>query len=75
METLEIKEVTDFAKARRNPYARKIKENGFSITVHYSPEDAAGMIESICNRETDFLELDADELSALERYRRATSTP
>ena len=65
----DIPEITDFSKARKNPFAKRIRENGFSITVHYSPEDVARIMDSICNDDVDPLALDSEELAALERYR------
>ena len=65
----DIPEIKDFSKARKNPYAKRIKENGFSITVHYSPDDVAKIIDRICNDDVDPLALDPEELAALERYR------
>ena len=35
----DIPAITDFSKARKNPHAATIKEKGYSITIHYSPED------------------------------------
>ena len=29
-------------EAHKNPHAAKIKEKGYSVTIHYSPEDVAG---------------------------------
>jgi hypothetical protein len=37
----DMPEITDFSKGRKNPYAEKIKKEGYSITIHYSPEDVA----------------------------------
>ena len=37
----DIPAITDFSKARKNPHAKAIRENGYSITIHYSPEDVA----------------------------------
>jgi hypothetical protein len=71
MDTLEIKEITDFSTARKNPYAEKIKKNGFSITVHYGPEDVAKIINRTCEQGVDLLALDPEELQALEKYREA----
>ena len=34
-------EITDFSKGRKNPFAEKIKNEGYSVTIHYSPEDVA----------------------------------
>jgi hypothetical protein len=71
MDTLEIKEITNFSTARKNPYAEKIKKNGFSITVHYGPDDVAKMIKRTCEQDVDLLELDPEELQALQKYREA----
>jgi hypothetical protein len=35
----DIPEITDFSKGRKNPHASKIKREGYSITMHYSPKD------------------------------------
>ena len=37
----DLPEITDFSKGRKNPYAEKIKKEGYSVTIHYSPEDVA----------------------------------
>ena len=78
IDTSDIREMTaeDFAKGRKNPYAEKMKKEGFSITVHYSPEDVANMIkhsiEQIDRMENmKWLDLDPDEIQALEKYREA----
>ena len=34
-------EITDFSKGRKNPFAEKIKNEGYSVTIHYSPDDVA----------------------------------
>jgi len=36
-----VKEYYDFSKGRKNPHAEKILKEGYSITVHYSPQDIA----------------------------------
>jgi len=78
IDTSEIREITaeDFAKGRKNPYAERIKKEGFSITVHYSAEDVANMtkhsIEQIDKMESmKWLDLDPDEIQALKKYREA----
>ena len=73
IDTSDIPEVTDFSNARPNPYAEKIRENGYSITIHYSPEDVARMAQNsfAIIENLDMLELDPDELAALEKYHRA----
>ena len=45
IDTSDIPEITDFSTARPNPYAEKIKKHGYSITIHYSPEDVAKMMD------------------------------
>ena len=37
----DIPEITDFSKGRKNPHAEKIKKEGYSVTIRYSPEDIA----------------------------------
>ena len=37
----DIPEITSLLKFRKNPHADRIKKEGYSITVHYSPEDVA----------------------------------
>ena len=37
----DIPKITDFSTARKNPHAEIIKNYGYSITTHYSPEDIA----------------------------------
>jgi len=68
----DIPEVTskDFARARKNPYAKRIKENGYSITIHYSPEDMAAQIKGNVDRihGMDMSDLDDNERRAFERY-------
>ena len=75
IDTTEIKELTveDFAKGRKNPYAEKLRKNGYSIVINISPEDIANMtvhnVEKI--RRMNMLELDPDERRALEMYMEA----
>jgi len=68
IDTSDIRELTaeDFAKARPNPYAEKIKHYGFtvSVTEHYSPKDVNDIMNGECSR----FKLDAEELEALEEY-------
>ena len=68
----DIPELTnkDFARAKKNPYAKRIKENGYSITIHYSPEDVAAQIRGNVDRihGMDMSDLDDDERRAYEKY-------
>ena len=73
--TSDIPEITDFSGARPNPYAEKIKKYGYTITVHYTAEDVARMTRNAVDKikSLDMLELDPDEIAALEKYRKANS--
>ncbi len=59
----------DFSTARKNPYAERIKKYGFSITVHYGPDDVAKIVNRTREEDIDLLELDSEELQALKKYR------
>jgi len=70
----DIPPITDFSSARKNPYAEKIKKNGYTIRIHYSPEDVANMniraIEKIDGLEDmEWADLDPHEIVALKKYR------
>jgi len=67
----DIPEITDFSKARKNPYYERIMKHGFSITEYYSPEDVKDIIGGICKRKIDILTLDPEEQKALEKYKKA----
>jgi hypothetical protein len=75
IDTSDIPEITDFSSARPNPYAEKIRKYGYSITVHYSSEDVARMTQNAIDKikTLDMLELDSDEIAALEKYRKANN--
>ena len=36
-----MKEHYDFSKGRKNPHADIIRKEGYSVTIHYSPQDVA----------------------------------
>ena len=36
-----MRDCYDFSNGRKNPHAEKIKKEGYSITIHYSPQDVA----------------------------------
>jgi len=72
----DIPPITDFSSARKNPYADKIKKYGYTLRIHYSPEDVANMnaraIEKIDGLEDmKWLDLDPNEIKALMKYREA----
>ena len=63
--------IPEKSKIRKNPYYEDIIKNGFSVVVHYSPEDVAEMINGTQRFDFDLLEHDPDELEAFEKYRLA----
>ena len=65
----ELKEKPCISNIRKNPYYEDIIKNGFSISVHYSPEDVADIISGKQKFDFDLLEHDPDELAAFEKYR------
>lgn len=74
----DIPPITDFSTARKNPFADKIKKHGYTVKIHYSPEDVANMtkqsITSIDSLEDmAWLDLDPDEIAALKKYREANT--
>jgi len=73
IDTSDIPEIIDFSTARLNPYAEKIKKHGYSITIHYSPEDVERMTKNTLDKigKLDMLELDSDEKEALKKYKEA----
>lgn len=66
-----LKQMPDPSRIRQNPFYDDIMKNGFSITVHYSPEDVADIISGKQKYDFDLLEHDPDELAAFEKYRKA----
>ncbi|MCL2323325.1 MAG: hypothetical protein FWC47_14630 [Oscillospiraceae bacterium] len=66
----DIPEITDFSKARKNPYAEELHKHGYSIVINVSPEDIANMTKTNIDKIQDMymLELDSDERIALEKY-------
>ena len=57
-----MKDHYDFSKGRKNPFAEKLKKEGYTIMVHYSPKDIAEMDED------DLSYLDSNEIEALDKY-------
>jgi len=64
-----LKEKPSATRIRKNPYYADIIKNGFSISVHYTPEDVADILSGKQKFDFDLLEHDPDELAAFERYR------
>ena len=65
-----IKEKPIQSRIRKNTFYEDIMKNGFSIVVHYSPEDVAEIMSGEQKFDFDLLEHDPDELAAFERYRK-----
>ncbi|MCL2095754.1 MAG: hypothetical protein FWH10_02485 [Oscillospiraceae bacterium] len=66
-----LKKMPDLSRIQRNPFYEEIIKNGFSVAVHYSPEDVAEIINGKQKFDFDLLEHDPDELAAFEKYRQA----
>ena len=66
-----LNEKPNALRIRKNHFYADIIENGFSIIVHYSPEDVADIISGKLKFDFDLLEHDPDELAAFERYRQS----
>ena len=66
-----LKEKPTASRIRQNPFYEDIIKNGFSIMVHYSPEDVADILSGKQKFDFDLLEHDPDELAAFERYRQS----
>ena len=73
IDTSDIPEITDFSKAQLNPYAERIKKYGYTVTIHYSPEDVERMIKRNLKKikNLDMLQLDDYEMEALKKYEEA----
>ncbi|MCL2047171.1 MAG: hypothetical protein FWG87_00445 [Defluviitaleaceae bacterium] len=68
-----LKEMPAVSRVQKNPFYEDILKNGFSIAVHYSPEDVAEIINGKQKFDFDLLEHDPDELAAFEKYRQANN--
>jgi len=65
----ELKKKPSISRIRKNPFYEDIIKNGFSVAVHYSPEDVAEIMNGKQKFDFDLLEHDPDELAAFERYK------
>ena len=78
VDTSDIRELTreDFARGRKNPYAKKLRTQGYKIIIDVTPNDIAEMskknLSQIDSMEAmDWLDLDAEEIEAFKLYRKA----
>ena len=76
IDTSDIRELTkaDFARGRKNPYAEKLRTQGYKIIIDVTPEEIATMSRENVSRindieSMDWLDLDAEEIEALKIYR------
>ncbi|MCL2056013.1 MAG: hypothetical protein FWH02_02195 [Oscillospiraceae bacterium] len=65
-----MKEYYDFSNGRKNPHAEAILKEGYSVTVHYSPQDIA---KSHLDDTKDIIQalvelMSADDLKRLVRH-------
>jgi len=65
-----LKEIPNKVRIQKNPFYEDIIKNGFSISVHYTPEDVADILSGKQDFDFDLLEHDPDELAAFEKYRK-----
>ena len=65
-----LKEKPCSSRVRKNLFYDDIVKNGFSVVVHYSPEDVSEIINGKQRFDFDLLEHDPDELEAFEKYRK-----
>lgn len=63
-----LKEKPCASRIQKNPFYEDIVKNGFSISIHYSPEDVEEILAGKQKFDLDLLEHDEDELAAFERY-------
>ena len=64
----------DPSRVKKNPFYEDIVKNGFSIAIHYSPEDAAKIIKGKQKFAFDLMEHDPKEIAAFEEYRKKQQT-
>ena len=70
-DSLDNLRIPDASKIHKNTHYESIIKNGFSIVVHYSPEDVADIISGRQRFDFDLLEHDPDEIAAFEKYHSA----
>jgi len=68
MDSLDNLKIPDKSKIRKNPYYESLVKQGFSIVVHYSPENVADIMSGKQRFDFDLLEHDPDELEAFAYY-------
>lgn len=55
----------DFSNGRKNPYAAKLKKEGYSISINFTPQDITDMDGTECS-------LTLDEKEDFEKYQKAS---
>ena len=61
------------SRVRKNPFYEDIMKNGFSVVVHYTPEDVAEIMAGKQKFDFDLLAHDPDEQAAFEKYQKKTA--
>jgi len=77
VDTSDIRELTkeDFARGRKNPFAEKLRKQGYKIIIDITPEEIEEMSRRNVSQidameDMDWLDLDAEEIEALKIYRK-----
>ena len=66
----DIPEIKGKRKVRKNPFYERIMKEGFTIREYYSPDDIKDIKKGNLARRIDICSLDAEELEAMEDYRK-----
>ena len=67
----DIPEIKGRRKVRKNPFYERIMKEGLTIREYYSPDDIKNIRKGNLARRIDICALDAEELAAMEEYRKA----
>ena len=60
----------DPSRVKKNSFYEDIVKNGFSIAIHYNPDDVANIISDKQKFALDLMEHDPEEIAAFEEYRK-----
>ena len=66
----DIPEIKGKRKVRKNPFYERIMKEGLTIREYYSPDDIKNIKKGNLARRIDICSLDAEELAAMEEYRK-----
>ena len=68
-----LKAMPDPSRVKRNPFYERIMKEGFTIKEYYSPEDIKNIKKGSLASRIDINDLDAEELAALEEYKKTSA--